>query len=160
MRFEVHGTPAPKGSARAIMRGGRPQLVPGSSNVNRDAQRHWVAEVRKAARNVRALRGVVWVSIEFRLARPRSHFGTGKNEGRLKRSAPAYPGVKPDVDKLARCTLDALTELAFEDDARIVNLHVGKEYATAAAPEGAVITIGRWPIVTRRAELNLEGAAA
>lgn len=159
MRFEVRGTPAPKGSARAIMRGGFARLVPSSSDVNRAMQANWVAAVRRAARDVPLIAGAVWVSIVFRLERPQSHYGTGKNAHRLKPSAPTWPTTKPDIDKLARCTLDALTEVAFEDDSCIANLHVGKEYATPSQPEGALIVIGSWPMVVAQPELAIERGA-
>ncbi len=33
------------------------------------------------------------------------------------------PATKPDIDKLARSTLDALSGVIYTDDARIVDLH-------------------------------------
>ena len=34
----------------------------------------------------------------------------------------------PDVDKLARCALDALVGVLIKDDAQVVALHLGKRY--------------------------------
>ncbi len=81
------------------------------------------------------------VEITFRLARPASHYGTGKNAGKLKPSAPPFPITTPDVDKLARATLDALKGTAFDDDSRVVDLHPRKIYAAAGELEGARIRI-------------------
>ena len=38
------------------------------------------------------------------------------------------PCVRPDVDKLARALLDALTGVAYEDDGQVVTLTVRKRY--------------------------------
>lgn len=141
---EVLGTPAPKGSARAFYKAGMKRAVVVKDNNER--QRGWESAVREAAlASVGERVGPVYVQrpvaveIEFRLARPAGHWGTRG----LKPSAPAAPANKPDADKLARSTLDALTGLAFDDDARIVRLVVTKVYA-AAGREGARITIEEW----------------
>ena len=64
------------------------------------------------------------------MQRPKSHFGTGRNAGKLKPSAPKYPAVKPDVDKLSRAVHDALTIAnVIDDDSRIVIDHNEKHYA-------------------------------
>jgi Holliday junction resolvase RusA-like endonuclease len=70
------------------------------------------------------------VKIEFRFPRHNSHFGTGKNVGKLKASAPKFVAVKPDVDKLIRAVLDALTDAGvFRDDSRVVQVSATKIYA-------------------------------
>jgi Holliday junction resolvase RusA-like endonuclease len=81
------------------------------------------------------------VVVEFKLARPGGHWHPTK--GGLKPSAPAAPRSKPDVDKLARTTLDALTGIAFDDDSRIVDLVTRKRYAEPGR-EGARITVEEW----------------
>jgi len=65
------------------------------------------------------------VSITFRMARPGGHL---LPRGGLRKSAPRYPSTKPDIDKLARSTLDALTGAVFDDDSRIVSLTCMKVY--------------------------------
>src|SRR5690606_25696178 len=57
----------------------------------------------------------------FTLARPRSHYRTGRNAHLLRDSAPARPTGAPDLSKLARATEDALTEAGvWKDDAAVV----------------------------------------
>jgi Holliday junction resolvase RusA-like endonuclease len=52
------------------------------------------------------------------------------------------PGVRPDIDKLVRSTLDALTMCgALEDDALIVELRANQLYAPKSHPSGAWITL-------------------
>jgi Holliday junction resolvase RusA-like endonuclease len=69
------------------------------------------------------------VVISFYLARPKGHYGTGRNSEKLKPSAPARPTKKPDVLKLARAVEDALTGIIYADDAQIVDEHIHKYYA-------------------------------
>jgi Holliday junction resolvase RusA-like endonuclease len=64
------------------------------------------------------------VRVAFRLPRPKGHYG---RRG-LRPSAPAYPNVMPDLDKLARAILDALTGIVWRDDAQVVRLDVEKIY--------------------------------
>lgn len=141
--LNVLGTPASKGSARAIMRGGRALVIPGGSGKNLKTMRTWDASVREVAAEAVAGATVppfvdvpLRVEVMFRLARPKGHWGkTG-----LRRSAPAFPATKPDIDKLARSTCDALRGTIYDDDSRIVMLNLGKEYA-GPGTEGATIRI-------------------
>ena len=59
------------------------------------------------------LDGPVIVTVDFYLPRPKSHYGTGRNAGALKPSAPAEHLTMPDLDKLTRAVGDALTRLAW-----------------------------------------------
>ena len=68
------------------------------------------------------------VDFTYVLRRPKSHYGTGRNAGKLKPSAPIYPTVKPDVLKLTRSTEDALTKLVYLDDSIIVDENLRKRY--------------------------------
>ena len=61
------------------------------------------------------LDGPVSVTVDFYLPRPKSHYGTGRNAGALKPSAPA--------------------------EHLIVAWHAYKHYATTTTPVGAQITI-------------------
>lgn len=150
--IEVLGKPAPKGSARAFInkRTGRAFVAPGGAKSTEAKIADWNSAVRAAAADVV---GVVdappfvdvplVVAIEFRMARLGGHWGTGRNAGQLKPGAPPVPRGKPDIDKLARTTLDALTGTVFDDDSRIVSLAIAKVYA-APGREGARITVGEW----------------
>ena len=67
----------------------------------------------------------------FVFDRPKSHFGTGKNAGVLKTSAPAHHTGKPDIDNLLKFVCDSLNNVAFRDDSQIVNKFGSKRYAEA-----------------------------
>lgn len=142
--LEVLGTPAPKGSARAFYKAGMKRAVVVKDNSER--QRGWEAAVRFEAQRSAPGDAPAFVDkpltvvIEFRLARPAGHWA---KRGGLKPGAAVVPATKPDVDKLARATLDALTGAIFDDDSRIVELVVRKRYAKPG-DEGARITVERW----------------
>lgn len=74
-------------------------------------------------------REAVAVALRFGLPRPKGHWGTGRNADRLKPSAPAWPATKPDVDKLERAVLDALTGVLWADDSQVVILSADKVYS-------------------------------
>ena len=79
----------------------------------------WAAAVAWCARQAgieKIPKGVgVIVSVEYAFAPP-------------ARQVRGCPCVRPDVDKLARALLDALTGVAYEDDGQVVALTVRKVY--------------------------------
>lgn len=142
----VLGTPAPKGSSRAMTnkRTGRAILVPSGNDANRDRMKAWDTAIREAACAVApqdgalAFVGVPLVfAAAFRLTRPRGHYNAS---GAVRASAPRYPITKPDGDKLARQAADTLALVLFDDDSRIVVWNISKIYASAG-DEGATLTI-------------------
>lgn len=140
--IHVDGLPAPQGSktAYALKKGGQ---YTGATAMKESSKKvkPWRAAVVTAARGGATIPGPVAVSITFYLPRPKGHFGTGRNAGKLKPAAPALPGVKPDVDKLVRSTLDGLTTAGvYEDDARVTDLVVAKRYADGRG-QGATVEV-------------------
>ena len=145
--FEVLGTPAPKGSSRAMVnpKTGRAMNVPSGSDANRDRLRNWDSAIREVARDTVGdvtappfIRVPLVFHVEFRLARPAGHYS--KTTGNLLPSAPKYPIGKPDGDKLARQAADSLATIVFDDDSRIVSWQIDKVYAKPGN-EGAVFTV-------------------
>lgn len=121
LEFEVIGLPSPQGSKRAFVNKhtGRAAIV----DVNAPALRDWRSAIRQAAVDAMGdtpapyYAGAVAVRLSFRFPRPAS----------VKR---VWPSVAPDVDKIARAALDALTQAGvWEDDARVVQLLAQKVYA-------------------------------
>lgn len=131
--MHVSGVPAPKGSSRAVLFGGRPHIVPNSSTANARQQRSWVKAVRDAAKEavpsieLPFVNKALYVTITFHVPRPKT----------VKR---LFPSTRPDIDKTARTTLDALTGIVFDDDSRIVDLTLSKRWAEPGR-EGATITV-------------------
>lgn len=121
LEFNVIGLPSPQGSKRAFVNKhtGRAAIV----DANPAPLRDWRSAMRQAAADAMGdtcapyFTGPVAVRLTFRLPRPAS----------VKRD---WPSVPPDVDKLARAALDALTQVGvWEDDARVVQLLAQKVYA-------------------------------
>lgn len=146
LRIRVNGTPAPQGSKRAIpMRNGRVNLVESSKAVGpwREAVR---AETQRAILaqggwHVMSA-GPVHVRATFYLPRPRGHYGTGRNAAIITTRAPLLPAGKPDLDKLIRAVLDAITAGgALADDARVTSMELWKLYATPEQPPGVSVTL-------------------
>ena len=147
--FDVLGTPGAKGSARAFInkRTGRAFVAPGGAKSTEAKIANWNSAIRESARRVVGdvtappfVDQALVVVITFRLARPAGHWATGKHAGQLKPSAPSYPRGKPDIDKLARSTLDAMTGIVFDDDSRIARLVLEKQYARPGE-EGAHVNV-------------------
>ena len=86
--------------------------------------------------------GPVEVLVVARLPRAASHFGTGRNAGRLRPSAPSFPSTQPDVDELARVVLDGLTDAGlWRDDEQAVGLRAVKRYADDEHSDGVFVRV-------------------
>ncbi len=129
--FTVRGLPQAQGSARAFIAGGR-AIVTTEGNRPRSPLGAWRTAVATEARGVMGdtpeLTGPLALTVTFSLPRPQSHYGSGRNAGVLKASAPSHVPTKPDVDKLLRAVLDALTGVAWKDDAQVASVHATKTY--------------------------------
>jgi Holliday junction resolvase RusA-like endonuclease len=127
--FSVAGIPRPQGSMRAFKVKGTERIVLTGDNPHTRGWKTAVVEAAKAGRLV-IWGGPVAVGITFRLPRPKGHVGA---RGLLP-SAPTHPTGRPDVDKLCRAVLDALTEAGVvTDDAMVVRLAAKKVYGTPGA---------------------------
>jgi Holliday junction resolvase RusA-like endonuclease len=138
LRFVVFGEAKSAGSKRAFRHphSGRiilTESVKGSKN--------WQGQVAAAAAEAHAgalLDGPLRVWLTFYRPRPRSHYGSGRNAGTVKSSAPRFPHTRPDVLKLARGVEDACTGIVWTDDARIVSEIIDKRWGEPARVEVAV----------------------
>lgn len=143
VEFRVLGEPFPE--PRAIAG----QTFPGKQGKTRAVIRSsakanpWKVDVRTAAlAAVPSHRprpwfpsGPVVVDVYIRIDRPKSHYGSGRNENRLKASAPTLVSTKPDADNYAKAILDALGDwkgrgpIVWKDDGQVCDLFVRKRYA-------------------------------
>lgn len=107
-----------------------------------EAGRNWRADVRAAAevamRDEALTSSAVMLSAVFIMRRPKSHFSTS---GALKSRAPLWHTSRPDIDKLSRAVLDALTGIVWTDDSLVVCKIATKRYADPTEREGAQITV-------------------
>lgn len=134
--FFVAGRPVQKGSKRAMVHPhtGRAMML----DDNREKLRQWASDVKTAAaaacmaKFFQPLGDAVGVRIEFRIPRPKAHFFAG---GKLRAGAPQFCGKRPDIDKLARATIDALSGIVFRDDSQIAVASLAKLYAERPGAE-------------------------
>lgn len=141
--FEVTGKPQPAGSKRAFTtKTGRTVVTDDNPN-----SKPWQAIVADAGLTAMLadsdtlpplLEGPLGLAVVFSFIRPKGHFGTGRNAGAVKDSAPEWPTVKPDATKLLRGLEDALTGVVWRDDAQVVEQAVTKRYAER---EGARVIV-------------------
>jgi Holliday junction resolvase RusA-like endonuclease len=69
------------------------------------------------------------VDFTFKIRRPKSHFGTGRNAKTVKPSSPGSPGGVPDLDNYIKFYSDVLNTVAWRDDSLICRIAASKEYA-------------------------------
>lgn len=128
--FEVLGTPVTQGSTRAFVQGGRAVVT----HDKRKALMDWRNSIAYTAQQLGAAkleRGTpVWVVATFRLERPKSA------PKRILR-----PTTRPDLDKLTRALLDALTGVLWADDSQVVSLKVNKQFALPEQAAGVWIEV-------------------
>lgn len=125
--FFVSGIPVAKGSMRAYVVNGRPVITDTKSLEIRK----WSASIRMAAENAEIIPTTkpIFLFLTFYLPRPKSHYGSGANEGKIRESVIDLPHVKkPDLDKLVRMVLDSLTGLAYIDDSQVIFIQAEKLY--------------------------------
>jgi crossover junction endodeoxyribonuclease RusA len=141
--FVVRGTPVTQGSKDPFTfkdkNTGR--IRAGVKESAGEALKSWRADIRQAALDALAVpdpgmgsydeRRVAAIALEvtFVIGRPAGHYGTGRNAGRLRPSAPEHPTTQPDLDKLVRAVKDALTSASvWRDDSQVVETLSRKVY--------------------------------
>lgn len=130
LHFEVEGKASPSGSKKAFVNKytGRISMV--DTAKGKDSWQSWVrlkASQEAKSAGVEPSRGPFQLTVTFFFARPKSHFGSGKNSDKIKASAPLSHTQKPDVTKLMRCTEDALKGIAWLDDSQVITQN-GEKY--------------------------------
>lgn len=119
LSIAARGVPRPQGSKKAFVVKGRAVMV----DDNKPALKEWRQVVERAASGAmevaqyeRPATGAVAVSLLFELERPKS----------VKRE---LPSVAPDIDKLQRAVLDALTIAGvWKDDGQVTTISARKIY--------------------------------
>ncbi len=127
IRFQVHGLPIPQGSTRVWMVNGKP--ITTSSAKGLGSWRRLVADVAQNYAPKAPWDGPVGIELHFGLPKPKSAPKTRR----------VWPDKRPDLDKLTRAVLDALTYVVFADDSQVIDIRASKDYG---AP-GVVVEVRR-----------------
>jgi crossover junction endodeoxyribonuclease RusA len=129
--FHASGVPQPQGSMKGFRRGNR--VIVTSDN---ERLRPWRTAVEFAAVDAMPhfghsglFHGPVTITLTFRLPVPQS----APKRKRLSATK------RPDLDKLVRGVLDALTGVVWADDAQVVRLVAEKELAYDDVPGVSVV---------------------
>ena len=138
--FFIPGIPQTQGSKKAF-------VIPGTNrativDAKPKALKCWRSAIADAALTVwheAPTRAPISMFVRFYFPRPKSHFRTGKNSHLLSDRAPIYHVGKPDVDKLGRAILDALTGVVYHDDSQVFQLELMKVYVVEKQKPGAKI---------------------
>jgi Holliday junction resolvase RusA-like endonuclease len=156
--FTVFGVAQAKGNMRAFTPKGMKFPIVTDSNRNAKSWSQLVAEGANLALGEKpeaeraVLRDAVRVTVAFFLPRPKSKSKRGVAYAHL---------TAPDIDKLLRAVLDALTYVVWADDSQVVELLASKQYADVdGAPHVDIrieATAGTRPIVVPPAPLPLFG---
>lgn len=141
MRVEVWvpGIPVPQGSMSVF--GGR--IVQGGDAARRhrlavyraDIQQAWSSSVdegwdRSGPKSLR---------VAFRFERPAYHLNS---KGGVKPIHAYRPKItSPDLDKLGRAVMDALSGLAYTDDSQVTSLWIWKRFAEPGEQPGSLLVV-------------------
>jgi Holliday junction resolvase RusA-like endonuclease len=140
IEFFAPGIPQTKGSARAFAfrrkKGPRAGKLGVSVQNDNPAEGEWRAVVALAGAGAMPPgfsynAAPLSVQLLFKLPRPKSHYGA---RGLKERFRSAVPSTKPDVDKLIRSVLDALTGIIWRDDSQVIEIRARKEYVLLDPP--------------------------
>jgi Holliday junction resolvase RusA-like endonuclease len=160
------GTPVPKGSLKCVGARGQRRHVLVEDNPRTDEWRGVVASIAGQHLPHAHPGEAVGVEVTFTLPRPVSHYGTGRNERRIKPSSPVHPTPRGtgDVDKLVRLVLDALQDAGVvRDDSQVVEIVARKSYPDTDTPDAlpyAGVRIRLYPYAAEGNALNPEEAPA
>jgi len=127
IEFFVPGKPAPQGSKKHV---GRGILVESSKELGPWRERVALAAADQTKELIQKPHEVS-VVLTFVLPRPASAPKTKK----------ALASKRPDVDKLARAILDALTDVVFQDDSQVISLRANKYIANPGEQPGVHVWV-------------------
>lgn len=129
IRFFIPGRPAPQGSKRHV---GNGVMIESSKNI-----KGWRSTIAELAYEHFPAGPIprpwaVAVGLAFVMPRPVSTPKTRATPAAIK---------KPDIDKITRGALDALTGVAYQDDSQVVTIHATKRIAEIGETTGVAITV-------------------
>jgi len=137
MEIIIKGEPIAQKRPRFYRRGNHV----GVYNPQETEAGRWLLEAKSQI--TERIHGPLVVVIEAVFSRPRSHYGTGRNSGGLKASAPGPYTGKPDIDNVVKFSFDCLNGEAWDDDKQVVSLSAFKRYAVKGEEARTEIKIFR-----------------
>ena len=133
IEFRVDGEPVPQGSKTVGHSKGGGTFVREDNPKTEPWRNAVAARAREAMDGRKPMAGPLQLNVVFYFGRPKGHYRTGRHAGELKPTAPDFCSKRPDLDKLLRALGDALTGVAFVDDAAISIVRARKRYGSPGA---------------------------
>jgi len=138
MAYDIHivipGNPIAKKRPRFVRRGKFVQTY----NPQETEEGKWLSQVMGQIHHD-VLMGSVIMVFRFTFERPKCHYGTGKNAGKLKGSAPIWHTNKPDLDNCVKFVKDCLNGLAYHDDSQVWKIEAYKLWGEHGETEVGII---------------------
>lgn len=134
IRLYVQGKPIPKGNHKAFQRGSKIFITDAQGGTLSDWQDAIRVQARKYCKSPIS-ETVFFLRVTFMFKHPKNHYTAKGDKSKHWRY---YHVKRPDVDKLLRAVLDALTGTVYDDDSQVQLLNSTKKYADV---EGAIIEI-------------------
>lgn len=134
----IDGEPIQKNRPRAGKRGKKVVIYSDQKGV----EQMWIAcLVAQIPFGFESLKGPVSVDCVFYKSRPKSHYGTGKNAGKIKKSAPALPLTTPDLDNYEKFAWDCMNKIIYLDDGQVTDSSEKKRYSEQPRTEITIQTL-------------------
>jgi Holliday junction resolvase RusA-like endonuclease len=132
IEFTVYGKPQPQGSTRAFTPKGWSRPIITTDNAKLKPWRQQIADTALTLGRIKYEKETpVAVTLNFYFAKPAS---TSKKR--------LFPIVKPDIDKIARSFLDAITGVLITDDSQVVALFAVKHYDAVERVDVKIAAVG------------------
>jgi len=137
----IPGTPRPQGSLQPLVSKDTGRAFVKYSNTTIQHRNMIILAIREKYQG-EAFEGAVILAAYFAFARPKSHYGTGRNAELLKASAPQRHTQAPDSDKLLRLIGDSC-EIAgvVKNDSQFIIARSEKSWAQSAEEVGTRIRV-------------------
>ena len=137
IEFFVRGIPGTAGSKKFVgmSKAGRGIIIDSAGKKGKDWRNLVASTAQQAFALIGPLTGPLELHVTFNMPYRK---GDLNKAGALKPSAPYYHTTKPDATKMLRAVEDAMTGIAWHDDAQIAVQRVEKHYSSVP---GAAIHI-------------------
>ncbi len=139
IEFFVAGEPVPQGSTKAFYIKKLERVVTTHTNVNTEAWRNRIATEAQRANELRPLnffcedrRLGYEIGLDFVFIKPKSTPKKWRHNTK-----------RPDLDKLVRAALDAITDVLIPDDSQVVRISASKCYGECDQNPGLHIYVRR-----------------
>ena len=137
IKIEIPGQPVHKKRHRWVNRGKHA----GAYSTQTTEVKQIQAIIKKQIGQHKPYAGALSFSAYFIMERPKNHYGTGKNTGKLKLTAPMYHIKKPDSDNLEKFYKDCMNKIVYFDDSQFVLNQVSKIYTREGEEPKTIIYI-------------------